>query len=61
MVLLHSFAQIVNFARNYSRLVLAWAPDDRQKEARAAVRWAMAAPHVLKGYIRQMKAEALKV
>lgn len=53
--------QVVNFARNYTRLVLAWAPEGKQREARAALRWAMAAPHVLRGYIRQMKAESHKV
>ena len=53
--------QVVNFARNYTRLVLAWAPEGKQREARAALRWAMAAPHVLRGYIRQMKAESYKV
>ena len=55
---LHSFArwwegriiwgQIVNFARNYSRLVLEWAPEDKRHVASAAIRWAIAAPHVLR-------------
>ncbi|GAX75090.1 hypothetical protein CEUSTIGMA_g2534.t1 [Chlamydomonas eustigma] len=54
------WGQIVNFARNYARMMLQWSAPDKGHVAKAAVRWAAAAPHVLRGYIRQMKDEACK-
>ena len=55
------WGNVVNLSRNYARLVLEWAPADKRHVASAAVRWAMAAPHVLRGHIHQMKAESYRV
>ncbi len=41
--------------------MLEYAPRERAQVAQAAVRWGIAAPHILRGYIRQLKANAFKV
>ena len=55
------WGNVVNLSRNYARLVLEWAPADKRHVASAAVRWAMAAPHVLRGHIHQLKADSYRV
>ena len=41
--------------------MLEWAPVEKRHVASAAVRWAMAAPHVLRGHIHQLKADSYRV
>lgn len=49
------WGQLVNFARNYTRLMISNCPqgEDGAKLTKAACRWAAASLHVLRGYIQQ--------
>ena len=48
------WGQLVNFARNYARHMISNLPEDGSRKLKqAAIRWACASLHVLKGYIQQ--------